>query len=162
MSVASYRDGECVDTLVDLFRKAARPELVYVGVVTFTAAGDTSSGERCEAPQLEPYEQNIRCVQGVGGEGVGVQGEVVVELWQAGGRGGVGCSAGWASGSRCSLPFPACFRALKAGTRLRLTCFWLFHPPWSWLQLRFFILNHDCNPPPPPTHLRHAPPGAST
>ncbi|PNW72462.1 hypothetical protein CHLRE_16g682475v5 [Chlamydomonas reinhardtii] len=60
VSVASYRDGECVDTLVDLFRKAARPELVYVGVVTFTAAGDTSSGERCEAPQLEPYEQNIR------------------------------------------------------------------------------------------------------
>ncbi|KAG2434256.1 hypothetical protein HXX76_007981 [Chlamydomonas incerta] len=60
VSVASYRDGECVDTLVDLYRAAARPENVFVGVVTFTDPGDTSSGERCEAPQLEPYARNIR------------------------------------------------------------------------------------------------------
>ncbi|KAG2447380.1 hypothetical protein HYH02_007708 [Chlamydomonas schloesseri] len=61
VSVASYRDAECVDTLVDLYRKAARPENVFVGVVTFTNPDQaTSSSERCEAPQLAPYEQNIR------------------------------------------------------------------------------------------------------
>jgi hypothetical protein len=33
VSIASYRDDECKDTVFDMFEKAARPELLFVGVV---------------------------------------------------------------------------------------------------------------------------------
>ncbi|EFJ46119.1 hypothetical protein VOLCADRAFT_93546 [Volvox carteri f. nagariensis] len=38
VTIGSYRDVECAATLLSLYRQARRPELVFAGVVTYTAA----------------------------------------------------------------------------------------------------------------------------
>ena len=59
VSIASYRDTECMDTLNDLFAKAKRPEQVFVGICEQNSA---NSKEECKAVNFK-YHDNVRRIQ---------------------------------------------------------------------------------------------------
>ena len=59
VSIASYRDPECNNTLIDLFMKAKHPERVHVGICQQNAPGDAD----CLDEVLEPFADNIRVVR---------------------------------------------------------------------------------------------------
>jgi len=59
VSLASYRDPECKNTLIDLFTKAKYPERVFVGICQQNAPGD----DDCMDAVLEPFAENIRVVR---------------------------------------------------------------------------------------------------
>ncbi|MBF0176721.1 MAG: hypothetical protein HQL63_07730 [Magnetococcales bacterium] len=56
VSIASYRDADCVETLADLFTKAAHPERVHAGVLWQVAPEDGDVFTR----RPEPWRQQIR------------------------------------------------------------------------------------------------------
>jgi [Skp1-protein]-hydroxyproline N-acetylglucosaminyltransferase len=57
VSVASYRDSECSNTLRDLFEKASRPERVFVGLVEQNKHFD----KQCEVDSK--YSNNVRRIR---------------------------------------------------------------------------------------------------
>lgn len=59
VSVASYRDDDCSNTLRDLYAKAKYPSRIFVGVCQQNKPGEM--GEECVDPQL-PYRQNVRVI----------------------------------------------------------------------------------------------------
>lgn len=59
VSLASYRDPECSNTLVDLFLKANDPSRIYVGVCQQNAPEDPD----CIVDSLRPFEHQIRIVR---------------------------------------------------------------------------------------------------
>jgi hypothetical protein len=59
VSVASYRDSECKNTLIDLFTKAKYPERVFVGICQQNAPDD----DDCMDVVLEPFADNIRVIR---------------------------------------------------------------------------------------------------
>jgi [Skp1-protein]-hydroxyproline N-acetylglucosaminyltransferase len=59
VSLASYRDPECNNTLVDLFTKAHHPERVFVGICQQNDSDDMD----CMSDKLLPYENNIRIIR---------------------------------------------------------------------------------------------------
>ena len=59
VSLASYRDPECANTLIDLFTRAKYPERVFVGVCQQNADEDPD----CMVDALAPYEKNIRMLR---------------------------------------------------------------------------------------------------
>ena len=59
VSVASYRDPECKNTLIDLFTKAKSPERVFVGICQQNAPED----DDCMDVLLEPFADNIRVIR---------------------------------------------------------------------------------------------------
>ena len=54
VAIANYRDREITATISDLFRQAARPELIRVGVLSQLMPGD----EACRAP-AHPQVQEV-------------------------------------------------------------------------------------------------------
>ncbi|KXZ48097.1 hypothetical protein GPECTOR_30g192 [Gonium pectorale] len=71
VSIGAYRDKECAATLLDMFRQAHRPDLVFVGAVTYTIPHNATAEERCMSPELVPYEKNIRRLHLNNSEGKG-------------------------------------------------------------------------------------------
>lgn len=67
VSVASYRDKECMETLVDMFAKAKYPERVYVGVCE---QNTDDAGEDCK-PSKFKYHKNVRRITIPHGEAKG-------------------------------------------------------------------------------------------
>lgn len=59
VSIASYRDPECVNTLIDLFLKAKYPGRVFVGICQQNADEDVD----CMDEVLEPFADNIRVIR---------------------------------------------------------------------------------------------------
>jgi [Skp1-protein]-hydroxyproline N-acetylglucosaminyltransferase len=59
VSLASYRDPECNNTLYDLFTKAKYPERVFVGVCQQNAPEDND----CMSERLLPYSSQIRILR---------------------------------------------------------------------------------------------------
>ena len=59
VSVASYRDDDCSQTLRSMFQQAARPDRVYAGVCQQNKAGETK--EECVDP-LMPWRRNVRVI----------------------------------------------------------------------------------------------------
>jgi len=59
VSLASYRDPECSNTLYDLFTKAHYPERVYVGVCQQNAPEDAD----CLDDRLKPYLHHLRVLR---------------------------------------------------------------------------------------------------
>ena len=55
VAIANYRDREITATISDLFRQAARPELIRVGVLSQLMPGD----EACRAPVLMKVDEKI-------------------------------------------------------------------------------------------------------
>lgn len=60
VSIASYRDPECVNTLIDLFTQALHPDRIFVGVCEQNAPEDQCC---LDSQQLEPYLNQIRILQ---------------------------------------------------------------------------------------------------
>lgn len=54
ISVASYRDDECKDTISSIFENADEPDKIYLGI----CEQNKEPGEKCEYPKK--YEKNIR------------------------------------------------------------------------------------------------------
>lgn len=59
VSLASYRDQECNNTLFDLFTKAKHPNRVFVGICQQNAPGD----EDCITPRITPFLNRIRILR---------------------------------------------------------------------------------------------------
>ena len=55
VSVASYRDTECMATVTDAFAKADRPGRVYVGI----CQQNQEAGEECSAPGVDPTHVRV-------------------------------------------------------------------------------------------------------
>lgn len=60
VSIASYRDDECKDTVYDLFEKAKFPSRVFVGVVQQNKNGDEDCFDTCEVCRARKKSGNIR------------------------------------------------------------------------------------------------------
>ena len=62
VSIASYRDSQCSDTILDLYSKADNPELVFVGICEQNKVGH--SEEICISDNLpNKYKNNIRIIK---------------------------------------------------------------------------------------------------
>jgi Glycosyltransferase (GlcNAc) len=63
VNIASYRDPECEPTVRDLFRKAAHPERIHVGVLLHAKLQDklVFAHERMRLVRLEPQESRGCC-----------------------------------------------------------------------------------------------------
>lgn len=57
VSVAAYRDADCVQTIRDIFQKAANPSRVFVGICEQNSESDD---EDCLPPSLSKYKKNVR------------------------------------------------------------------------------------------------------
>lgn len=55
VAIANYRDREITATISDLFRQAARPELIRVGVLSQLMPGD----EACRAPVHPQVQEKV-------------------------------------------------------------------------------------------------------
>lgn len=60
VSVASYRDDECKDTVYDMFAKAKKPELLFVGVCQQNKEGEEDCFDRCSECARRKASGNIR------------------------------------------------------------------------------------------------------
>ncbi len=56
ISIASYRDAQCMKTVQDIFAKATHPERIYIGVVEQNSA---ETNEQC-VPTSFKYHDNVR------------------------------------------------------------------------------------------------------
>ena len=62
VSVASYREAECKDTVYDMFEKASRPQLLFVGVVQQNKEGEKAEDcfDRCQLCAEKKRSGHIR------------------------------------------------------------------------------------------------------
>ena len=67
VSIASYRDAQCMQTVKDIFAKATRPERIYIGVVEQNSA---KADEHC-VPISFKYHDNVRRITIPNGEAKG-------------------------------------------------------------------------------------------
>lgn len=57
VSVAAYRDADCVQTIRDIFQKASDPSRVFVGICE---QNSDDNEEDCLPPSLSKYKKNVR------------------------------------------------------------------------------------------------------
>lgn len=62
VSIASYRDDECKDTVIDIFEKAAHPERVFIGVVQQNKEKEEDCFDRCEKCSERKRTGHIRVI----------------------------------------------------------------------------------------------------
>lgn len=62
VSIPSYRDGDCQDTVKDLFAKAANPENIYVGIVHQNKEKSESCLSKCEECKKRLESDHIRVI----------------------------------------------------------------------------------------------------
>jgi hypothetical protein len=62
ISIASYRDDECKDTVIDLFEKAAHPERVFIGVVQQNKEKEEDCFDTCEKCSERKRTGHIRVI----------------------------------------------------------------------------------------------------
>jgi hypothetical protein len=62
ISIASYRDDECKDTVIDLFDKATHPERVFIGVVQQNKEAEEDCFDRCEKCSERKRSGHIRVI----------------------------------------------------------------------------------------------------
>ena len=67
VSIASYRDSECMNTIKDLFAKAKNPSRIFIGVVEQNSAKHT---EQCVPTDFQ-YHDNVRKISIPNGEAKG-------------------------------------------------------------------------------------------
>jgi hypothetical protein len=67
VSIASYRDAECMATIKDIFAKAKRPKNVFVGI----CEQNTRDAEESCAPENFEYHDNVRKITIPSGEAKG-------------------------------------------------------------------------------------------
>jgi hypothetical protein len=62
VSIASYRDDECKDTVTDLFNKASRPDDLFVGVCQQNKEKEEDCFDSCEVCAARKREGHIRVI----------------------------------------------------------------------------------------------------
>lgn len=73
VSVVSYRDDKCPLTLMELFSKAARPDLINVGLVQQNERGDVDCfTEYCRQAGVRCRRDNVRMIRMTASEARGV------------------------------------------------------------------------------------------
>jgi hypothetical protein len=69
VSVASYRDEYCPQTLIDMYEKAANPEKLYIGLVQQNCEANCKTGV-LENGKVEDAPPDIDCYKGKAGNGL--------------------------------------------------------------------------------------------
>ena len=62
VSVASYRDDECHETLRSIFQNASNYQNIYVGVCQQNKDSEETKKEKCEYNLPEKYQDNVRII----------------------------------------------------------------------------------------------------
>ncbi len=82
VSIASYRDPELQHTLQDIFKKAKRPENIFIGICHQYNMQDDSDARLFQIPFPRPNQLRIENIHHLESKGVGWARSQIQKLWQ--------------------------------------------------------------------------------